>query len=113
MEGLDALEKIKNIEDKLTVDLNTLFTKVVGKYVYFIKPFERIPHRDIKEVMKEEYIPIHHGKVLRLEIGPCASECYIVIDFHGTEFEEQWQKELYIKIIDFGKFWALTKEELL
>ena len=81
---LDQLEEYRKIEEELGIDLITLFKALIQMFVFH------------KENVKIELIGLHIK----------SNELYMF------GFVEDTVHAVYLSLKDYGKTWALTKEEL-
>ena len=81
------LELLENLEEELGIDLITLFKALKQKFVFH------------KENVKIELIGIHFKSIK-------SNELYLF------GFVEDTVHAVYLSLKDYGKTWALTKEEL-
>ena len=100
--AFNKLEQIEDIEEELGIDLVTLF-KALKQDTLFVKTAI-----DIKETIKNG-----EGwamKSLMLEDG----KLIIFTDIlYPNEFtKKEWLTPMRLQLSDYGKTWALTKEEL-
>lgn len=86
----DKLRKLEDIEDELGIDLITLFKALDLKQPIFVKDFQGVCEFD-DTIVSSRFIT--NGKQLAL-----------VDDFGG--------ESMYLNLNEYGKTWALTKEEL-
>ena len=80
---LSEMYQYKSLEDELDIDLITLF-KALKNGIW------------LKDKLKEQFLPYH---------------CLLRDDFILVLYEDIYKEEYLLK--DYGKTWALTKEELL
>lgn len=109
--AIDKLGQLEDIEEKLGVDLITLF-KAIENGFYYIKNNEfhfcrwcvRVGHRLV------EVTPCYAVKQTTLQSCCCGDVSALkqTTDAHYWD----WDSSLYIELKDYGKTWAVTKEEL-
>lgn len=101
--ALNEFVKLKKIEKELGVGLTTLF-KALKQETLFIKT-----DFDIRETIKNgEGWGMKH---LSFEDGELVIFCQMLYPNDITH--KEWVTPLRLKLCDYGKTWALTKEELL
>ena len=101
-EALDKLGQLEDLEDELEIDLLTLF-KALNKGFY-IKYNNKIVH-----IHPDKNITVNFWyNLINVSIPPkFFIDCKKGADYLSEEIDEEyWFK-------DYGKTWALTKEELL
>lgn len=109
---INALGWYEDIEDKLGIDLLTLF-KALENGFYYIKNNEI---HFCRWCIRVNYSLI--------EVSPCyaVKETTLQSCYYGDVSELKqtkdahywdWDTSLYVELKDYGKTWALTKEELL
>jgi len=99
---IDKLGQLEDIEEELGIDLITLF-KALKQETLFIKT-----DFDIRETIKNgEGWGMKH---LSFEDGELVIFAQILYPNDITH--KEWLTPLRLKLCDYGKTWALTKEEL-
>ena len=100
---VDKLGQLEDIEDELGIDLITLF-KALKQETLFIKT-----DFDIRETIKNgEGWGMKH-----LSFEDNEMVIFAQILYPNNITHKEWVTPLRLKLCDYGKTWALTKEELL
>ena len=101
--SLNKLGQLEDIEDTVGIDLITLF-KALKQETLFIKT-----DFDIKETIKNgegwgmKHFEFENGEPI----------IFAQILYSNDITHKEWLTPLRLKLTDYGKTWALTKEELL
>ena len=100
---LDQLEKYRKIEEEIGIDLITLFKIIKQKYVYTNSFNKRV----------EQFVLTKIDGIEKDYLG----RNYLKLDFQEVEYDENGNEiDSIVHWIpdtkDYGKTWALTKEEL-
>ena len=100
---IDKLGELEDIEQELGIDLITLF-KAVKNGIYYTKDaFVSAP-----DCLKENVIYRAENQNVHYELGGSQKKCSVGISVYVRERNCYY----YLKTADYGKTWALTKEEL-
>ena len=88
----NKLGRYEDIEDKLGVELSTLFKALKG----------------------DCFVKTEDNRVIETIEGFIGEDCsYIHFDVYGEDYKNLYDVEsIYVDTKDYGKTWALTKEEL-
>ena len=89
---LEKYEQYKNIEDELGIDLVTLFKALKQGHIW-------VKDTELKEQIQS---------CCNYQLGMTGNECYFYCQYGCCDTSYD-----FYKIKDYGKTWALTKEELL
>ena len=106
--ALEKLSKIEDIEEELGIDLITLFKALKQKEVYIRESFcqEVLGHWEINKTL-----------LIYLDYVGDNEAYYDFINKEWVLTFTEWENgfdyhEMLVRLKDYGKTWALTKEEL-